>query len=338
MAAAAGRDLVFHPAGPDAALRAALEDLQAGRWMAMRALLAETGTDWAVRTARTQVLGAAAARSNVLGAWRAEEPGSADLGVMQARVSVEHALLAHRKQDRNEAAITQRAREACWAAGRRLPNDPVPWVCLLALAQADERQQRPEHYLPAPEPMLSPGPWGLLGEADHRDPFNREAFHRMLRFSLARAAGSPGEAVDFARYVGSVAPEGSPLLVLPLYAYVERYREMRDSGRLSPLLRGQWAADHVRHHADRALHGWFEQPATGPRAPLDLNHLAHALWAGDRFEAAHRVFSQIGPYATHLPWAHVADSPEQAEEEFRWARNQCRLAGPDARGRPGHKF
>ena len=333
MATDSGPDLVFHPAGPDAALRVALEDLHAGRWMATRTLLAETGTDWAARTSRTQVLGAVAARSNVLSAWRAEEPGNGDLAVMRARVAVEHALVARRQRDRNAPSIEQRAREACWAAGSQLPNDPVPWVCLLALAQADERQERPEHCHPAPEPMLPAGPWGLLGEADRRDSFNREAFHRMLRFWLARAGGSPGEAIDFARYVGSVAPDGSPLLVLPLYAYVERYREMRDGGRLSPLMRGQWTGDHVTHHIDRALHGWFDHPSAGQCTPLDLNHLAHALWAGNRFDDAHRVFSQIGPYATRLPWASVADSPDHAEEEFRWARSQSRSAG-QSRGRP----
>jgi hypothetical protein len=325
-----GRDdarLVYHPAGRDTALRAALEDLRAGRWMSMRDLLKATGTDWGLRTARSQVLATAAARSDVLQVWQAEEPRGADVPVMQARVAVERVLLAHRQGRGDAPALARAARAACLRAGQSIPADPVPWVCLLALAQVDERQLLPEHRLPAPEQMLPPGPWGLLGEAHQRDPFNREAFHRMLKFWLTRSAGSHGDAIDFVRAAVSWAPRGSALMVLPLYAYVEQYRRQRDRDQLDPLTRRQWIRDHIAMDVDRALTMWFDQPGHAPRAPLDLNHLAHGLWAGGRLADAGRVFDAIGPYATTAPWAHVADDPSAAEREFAWARSQCRNSG-----------
>lgn len=46
---------VYHPAGHDNELRAAVQDLRTGRWLSMRNLLAET-LDWTMWTQRTQVL------------------------------------------------------------------------------------------------------------------------------------------------------------------------------------------------------------------------------------------------------------------------------------------
>ncbi|MEY9846141.1 hypothetical protein ABH940_003226 [Streptacidiphilus sp. BW17] len=325
---------VYHPAGRDDALRAALEDLQAGRWMATRELLSETGTNWGLRSARSQILAAAAVRSDVLGAWLMEEPESANAVVMQARVAVERALRAHRHGRAQTGSLEQRAREWCWRAAQLAPQDPVPWVCLLALAQVDEQQARPEHYAASPERLLPPGPWGLLGEAHRLDPCNREAFHRMLRFWLSRPGGSVGASIDFVRWVVSWAPVGSALLVLPLHAYAEHFRRQRERVPADPLLRRLWTRDHIARDAERALHLWFDETTSQPRLALDLNHLAHALSAAHRPQDAARVFDAIGPYATRLPWAHMADDPALAEREFAWARSQAWAAVAASGGRP----
>ncbi len=89
--------LVYHPAGHDDDLRVALVELQAGRWRQARELLWQTGTHWALRTARTQLLAVAAARSDVVDVWLAEEPDSYDAQLMAVRVAVERALRAHRQ-------------------------------------------------------------------------------------------------------------------------------------------------------------------------------------------------------------------------------------------------
>lgn len=97
--------VVFHPAGLDEELRTVVEEVQAGRWMAMRDLLARSGPTSGLRTARTQVLAAVAAGSDVVETWCGEEPQSPDALVMRARVAVERALRASRQHG---------AWAACW--------------------------------------------------------------------------------------------------------------------------------------------------------------------------------------------------------------------------------
>lgn len=316
---------VYHPAGLDDELRTALEELEAGRWLGMRNLLARTGAHWGLRTARTQVLAAAAARSTVIQEWESEEPGSVDVAVMRARVLVERALRADRLQAPGTWQVAQEARAACEAAAHCAPADPVPWVCMLAVAQLDPRQALEENrWLPA-EPTLPPGPWRLLHGADERDLHNREAYHRLLAFLYVRQGGSLGEAVDYGRWVGSWAPEGTALRVLPLYVYARSYWYRRQRGD-DLLARQEWTKEHILRDTMRALRGWFDYPVpklSGTWSVLDLSHLAHALWAAHHFQDAARVFDAMGPYATHLPWRYVSDVPDKWPEEFVRARTQC---------------
>jgi hypothetical protein len=307
---------VYSPAGFDYELRGALEELKAGRWMAMRTLLERTGTSWGLRTARSQVLGVVAAGSQVVEAWLRESPDSADAQVMLGRVSVERAVRARRERHPSADELEKTARQECYAAAEKAPADPVPWVSLLALARLDERQERGEHRERAVEPMLPLGPWGLLYRVYERDRYNREAHHRMLHFLHARSAGDSAtraSAVDFVRWVSSWAPAGSALLALPLYAYVEQYRRLPAEARTGPLLRQHWARDPVAVDASTALHGWFDHTDPTSQSVLDLNHLAHALWAGGRPADAARVFAALGPYFTQQPWLHVAEDPERPE-------------------------
>ncbi|MGW2326995.1 hypothetical protein ACWC5C_14650 [Streptomyces sp. NPDC001700] len=324
---------VYHPAGYDSGLRSALQDVRTGRWIAMRDLLAGTPT-WAQWTQRTQVLAAVAAGSNVVEAWRAEEPRCVAALVMHTRVAVERAVRAHREGHQRTRELWREAWESCQLATHNSPADPVPWVCLLALAQLDKEQRRPEHRTNPPGPLLFPGPWGLLAEADRRDPHNREAYHRMLQFVYARrAGGSLAEAVNFVQWVVSGAPKGSPLHVLPLYVHVERYREERGYEKALDL---HWATEDAARDADKALRLWFDHADRETSSLLDLNHLAHALWGALQFPEAARVFEMLGPYFTPLPWAYRtpdANDRAQAEDMFLRARVRC-LAG--ARGdRPG---
>lgn len=319
--------VVFHPAGLDEELRPVVEDVQAGRWMAMRDLLAQSGSAVGLRTARTQVLAAVAAGSDVVATWCREEPQSLDAVVMRARVAVERALRASRQHGAWAGVLAAEAREVCWSAARASPADSVPWVCLIALAQLDQPLAVREHRAGPPYgSFLPPGPWGLLAEAYQRDPVGREAHVRMLQFWLSRPR--PLEAVwHFVQWAESWAPVGSPLLVLPLHAHVEHYRLLQAARRLRTGHKGQWRLDEsVVRRTDRAWSHWFEAEALEPRSAVDLNVLAHALWAGGRRAEAARVFEAIGPYAGRMPWAHVAADPGRAELEFVQARAQCRKA------------
>ncbi|QKW53359.1 hypothetical protein [Streptomyces buecherae] len=323
---------VYHPAGHDSGLRNAIQDVRTGRWVAMRDLLAST-PDWGLWTQRTQVLAATAAGSDVVRAWRSEEPDNVAALVMHTRVLVERAVRAHRAGHRHTRELWQEAWEACQLTAHNAPADPVPWVCLVALAQLDEGQRLAEHRTHPPEPMLFPGPWGLLTEAHRRDPYNREAYHRMLQFVHARrGGGSLSEAVNFARWASSRAPVGPAVHALPLYVQVERYREERGHQQALDL---HWTTDEALRDADHALHYWFAHTPPERCSLLDLNYLAHALWAALRFTEAAPVFAALGPYYTPMPWAsrgQGAGGPDAAEEVFLRARSRClaaaRRSGP----------
>jgi hypothetical protein len=319
----------YHPAGHDTGLRDALQELRAGHWLAMRMLLHDT-PDWPLWTQRTQVLATAAAGTDVVQMWLYEEPRSVAAVVMHARVVVERALRAHREHHRRTDELCREALDACHVAAHASPRDPVPWVCLLALAQLDEKQEWDDHHMAPPEPMLPTGPWGLLAEAHERDPYNREAYHRMLQCMYLRRPGDRmPEAVNYAQWAVSSAPAGSALHVLPLYVRVERYRR---SGGLDAALDLHWVAEDATREAEHALRDWFESAPAIHRSLLDLNHLAHALWGALRFHDAARVFEALGPFYTPLPWSHRTRAPGDpglALEVFLQARNRCLSATGD---------
>ncbi|MGW2539508.1 hypothetical protein ACWC5I_01195 [Kitasatospora sp. NPDC001574] len=314
----AGADqLVQHPAGHDGELRVAVEDLRAGRWMSTKSLLAATGKDWARRSSRTQVLGTVAARSDVLDRWMREEPGSAGLAVMRARAAVELAVAASRRiGERAAGRLESAARDAVAEAAAVEPDDPVPWLCLLTLAALDPAQRMPGHRHPAPDTMLPDGPWGLFWEAHQRDPFNREAHHRMFRYWLRMQRWS---ATDFVNFVLPHVPAGSPLAVLPLYLSVEQYRneQRRDAARR------QWTREPHLPRVLRAYESWRSAPDPAGWPVVDLSHLAHALWAGVQMEKAVEVFEALAPFASHQPWSSVADSPDRGEDFLLTARLQA---------------
>ncbi|MFE9407456.1 hypothetical protein ACFYN0_01435 [Streptomyces sp. NPDC006704] len=330
---------VYHPAGADGELRSALTALKVGRWMAMRDLLAETGANWPLRSFRTQVLGIRAAGSDVTEAWLAEEPDSYDAHVMLARVSAERALRSHHQRHAAAQDLEERARRAALTAAGRERRDPVPWLCLLALAQIDERALRGEHRARAAEPMLPPGPWGLLHEVNQRDPGSREAYHRVVQFLLARRAPESAvlaDVVDFGRWVASWALEGSPLLLLPLYALAERCRRQSDQSR-TVTWRLRWAEEPAIGYTLRAFHSWFLRADPARCSVLDLNHLACALWAGHQLAQADAVFAAMAPYAAREPWASVHDygsQPRAAESLFLRARAESAAAAKRA---PDHR-
>ncbi|MFJ9815086.1 hypothetical protein ACIRU3_07400 [Streptomyces sp. NPDC101151] len=317
----------YDPAGHDGALRTALQDLRTGRWMAMRALLADT-TSWWQWTQRTQILAAAAAGTDVVRAWLAEEPHSVPAAVMHARVGVERALRAQRERHRRTHQLWIEAWDAAQSATRTAPQDPVPWVCLLALAQLDPEQRWDEHRTPPPDPLLPPGPWGLLAEAGRRDPANREAHHRMLQFLYAiDSSDRLAQAARYAQWAATSAPPGSALHVLPLYVRVERYRR---AGGHDAALDLHWVAEDATREGQRALHSWFGHAPRAEQSLLDLNHLAHALWGALRFTDAARLFDAIGPYFTPPPWMYRTPDRGRAVEVFLQARDRCRAAADDS--------
>ncbi|MFF0739778.1 hypothetical protein ACFYVL_05190 [Streptomyces sp. NPDC004111] len=323
---------VYHPAGHDAELRSVVQELRAGRWLAMRNLLHGTRT-WSAWTRRTQVLATVAAGTDTVRAWRAEEPRSVAVTAMHARVAVERATRAHREDHPQTSALWHEAWGACRIYAEEVPDDPVPWVCLLALSPLDRGQRMPEHRLPPPGPMLFPGPWGLLEQVAKRDPDNREAHQRMLQFVYARSPhGALPEAVNYSRWAASSAPPGSAAHTLPLYVRAERYRRERGQERALDL---HWVTDDAIRDALAALRDWFDFADLEDSSLLDLSHLAHALWGAHQFTDAARVFRALGPYYAPVPWTYRirddhGDLVQGAEELFLRARSRSLDAsGPE---------
>lgn len=330
MAAAHDMALIVDLAGRDDELRRALEDLRMNRHFAMRSVLMKSWRDWPLRTARSQVLAVGAGDGAAVAAWLDEEPRSADALMMWARVLTRQAVRAFR-QGKEEALLRRAAgvaRDACWAALRHSPGDPVPWVCLLDLAKLpiDERyldpflRQRSYQWGRAPEMGLFDGPWPLLHEVDQRDPGNREAYHRMREYADVRLSG--GLAVDFSRWVSGRAPYGSSLHVVPLYAFLAEYRRRHADGRGGAI--AFWSTAQVKHYARKACDEWFYATPVPQRSRLslvDLNHLAFVLVACGEIGAG-GVFEEIGQYATNAPWAQVSETlGRDWQSEFRRMRD-----------------
>lgn len=319
--------LIVDLAGRDDELRTALDDLPMGRWFAMRDLLLKTGSDWLLRTSRSQALAIGVGDGQAVAAWLKEEPLNADALMMWARVLTRQAT---RGMNQNKGLgllreIGRLARDACWKALRRSPEDPVPWVCLLDLAKLPfdaqpldpfYRQRAREWDQPPDAIGLFTGPWPLLAEVDRRDPGNREAYHRMLQYAEVRQGG--GWAVDFARWVTGRIPAGSHLHVLPLYSFVSTYQRHHGSGQSGAI--SFWTNGQVRHYACKARDDWFysvPRPARSRMSLLDLNHLAYVLVASGE-NGANLVFDEIGPYATSAPWAQISASLNRDwQAEFR---------------------
>lgn len=333
-----------NPAGRDTDLSAAVQDVHAGYWMQMRQVLARTG-DWPRWTSRTQVLGVVAAQTNVVELWLKEEPESLAARVMYARVATERVLQAHRghlahdsRQARDLEKLADRARQACHRAVEGNPHDAVPWICRLALAETDTTERYAEHHADPPphEYLLPRGPWGLLGEVHRRDPFNREAWHRMSQALQARPgpAGRQAVAVDFARWTVSFAPSDSPLLLLPLYARVQEHRERRDKGS-AVTLNLLWTREDTTRAITQAFEGWFRQCDPATSSQLDLNYLAYTLTRGGFPRWATEVFDAIGDFATPAPWQYDARHPkDQWRKAFEEDRHACLRSHPRHKGRP----
>jgi hypothetical protein len=315
---------IYHPAGGDVELRLAMDEVRASRWTVMRDLLADRGWDWATRTFFTHVLGAAAAGTNAVSAWLVEEPTNPDALVMAARVATARALRADQLGHRQRCEFVQRALAACEIAAQTYPQDPVPWVCRLALARITR-----EHSV-GPRDVGVPGPWHLLDEARIRDPYNREAHLRMLWALAPREHGRLGPMFDTARFLATRRGmwASSPVRALALYAWAEYYRRHRgETVRADLYVHQEWRGAEIRQDIALAYDAWLASGEGRGWLTVDHSHLAHALWASEQKAAAGAVFAAMGRHAAELPWAHVARG--DPHREFLLARAQS-LAAAEA--------
>ncbi|MGW8065669.1 hypothetical protein ACVV2G_26215 [Streptomyces ziwulingensis] len=292
---------VFDEALDDAELVTARAALAQGRWQPARSLLLHTGDDWDRRGHRVSVL----AKQPYCTAWAREwllaEPDSPDAPVLLAFAQVHRALRGKEKADR--------VRTVCRDAAALVPDDPTPWLGLLAL----------ERSLGTDDEVVR-----VFEAVRGRHPDHHHAHHLMVA-RLAERRGDDGpdplhEVYDFANWAAEQAPADSPLAVLPVVAHAERYRVLAAAG-LEPAVpdaSGHWTGRRARLVMKAAFDWWLEWEQDGhPRRLVDLNFLAHAKSCEGRGAEAAALFHRIGEHATPAPWSYPDRDPDRA---FRTAR------------------
>ncbi|MFD8390057.1 hypothetical protein ACFV2N_12870 [Streptomyces sp. NPDC059680] len=291
----------FDDAFDDAELRTARAAFTQGRRQAARSLLRHTGDDWDRRGHRLTVLAGEPYAVAWARDWLHAEPGSADAAALYALALVRRAL-----RDKEDPG---RAREACATAAALAPEDPTPWLGSLLLA----RTLGPEREV-----------FAAFAELRRRHPEHHHAHHLLLARLAERPAGGRAaedhEAYDLAELAAAEAPADSPLAVLPVVAYAERYRVLAATGLApaDPAASGHWSGPRARRILRSCFDWWLEwEHDEHPRRHIDLNHLAFALSCAGRPAEAAALFRRIGRHATRAPWSYARRDPRTA---FRTAR------------------
>ena len=307
--------LVWDPAGQDRRLASTTQELRVGRYTLAGELLADRQVPEDVRDYRYLVLAQIAASNGADTAWLAEQPDSPEGALLRLRANVIRALKAHRANHPRADELIGLAETLCLETAERFPQDPLPWIALLHLAPA-----APDN-VPGPPGLPIDGPWRTMDQLWRRDPWNREAHHRLLAAVGPKSGGSVSSVSGVAHWIASQAPAGSALLVLRLVAFIEAFRQQLERNNINKILLKyrNWSTAYAEQEIERCYTQWFA-PTGGNGALLpDLHYLAHALWAGLQWQPATHVFDAIGPYALTTPWS-LHGNPEQA---LVMARQQC---------------
>ncbi|MFI6929304.1 hypothetical protein [Streptomyces sp. NPDC050287] len=270
-------------------------------WTPAAELLRATGRDWDRRVHRISVL-AHTLPPVVTDRWVKDCPRDPDALVVRACARV-----AQVKEKTNWSDVWDVYGD-CRRAADAVPEDPTPWLAVLRLM-----------YSCGSPPHAAVPVWT---EAVNRDPWNRTAYHQMLRHLSPRGRGTLMQMIDFAERCTSQAPHGSPVALLSLAARVElvAYRTAHDTAG-SFAADGHWYEPQAAVEATTALTRWFHAD-TPPHAEAlaDLNLLAFALTRMKRTADAAPVFRRIGRHMTSHPWDLVPD----AARTFRYWQDRAR--------------
>ena len=306
----------FDPALGDLALAEARDALAQGDWVAARDVLAatrgyassDTGPSWDRRSHRVRVLAESVANSAWVERWQVLDPVNPDAALLRAQVEVIRVLRASgggasSSEDRAEAAAEALA--LCRHAAEMAPEDPTPWVVMLTLSRAVDRDHggtrgRGEF-------------WRRWQEMRARDGFNRDGHHEALTYLYPAWCGSHSEMYDFAYWLAGEAAPGSPLAILPLVAHAEAYRAalVGAPARAQPSPYIHWAMPHVGADVDRVLRSWLGLASVPhAQADIDRNYLLHAMVFSGRGDGdeARALFDALGSHAMRVPWSYTGDA------------------------------
>ncbi|OLZ74710.1 hypothetical protein AV521_03750 [Streptomyces sp. IMTB 2501] len=262
----------------------------------MSRLLEQDPGDWDRRTHRMDVLAGYLAGSHLSRAWVTREPRSADALVLHAWTQVAQARGQGRLED---SAGTV---DACLRAAELAPEDPTPWVALLAVARLERREQSQV--------------FGVWNEILVRDRWNREAYLSMLNYLSPEEAGSRVQILEFVDTLRARMPANAPCVGTELTAQILQYHAILGRGGFEALVaRNHWAQEMAAQALDRAAHTWSQAGfLRHAKALADLNLLAYALVAADRRGEARSVFEAVGGIVTAWPWRTGGDPVTEFEE------------------------
>ncbi|MGW4568287.1 hypothetical protein ACWEN3_40000 [Streptomyces sp. NPDC004561] len=264
-------------------------------------LLDQDAGDWDRRTHRMGVLADFLAESHLPRSWATREPRNTSALTLYAWAQVARA----RSLGRPEAATD--AAESCFRAAEVAPDDPTPWVALLAVARL-QRWEQPQAF-------------GVWNEVLSRDRWNREAYLSMLGYLSPEEGGSRIQVLDFVDALCARMPANAPCAATELTAQVLQYHSVLGRGGFEALVaRNHWSHAMAAQALDRVAHTWT-QPGflRHARAIADLNVLAYALMAADRRREAGAVFEGIGGFVTAWPWQNAGDPITEFEQAQRRA-------------------
>lgn len=212
----------WDPAGRDVRLAAACTDVRGGIIGAAREVLVETRErrQFGRRGYASALLGSLAAHGNLAALWLRDCPDDPDSLLLAARVAAAVATKALREESPSARVLVGRAHAAVRAAARAWPDDPTPWVILLGLRKYHRCGPLTASKGFSGEGLL--GPWAQLERSVYtRDPYNREASRQLLEYFSPRYGGTAEFMTAVANYLTRDCPNGSPLRLLPLVAYLE---------------------------------------------------------------------------------------------------------------------
>jgi len=255
-------------------------------------VLAEPGPDWDRRMHRLTVL-ARAADPAVAHSWQRRRTRLADPLLLEVWCRMVRARWQGEVADPAELA------GMCHRAADLAPDDPAPWIGLLAVART----------LRLPMAEVLP----VWREATARDAWSREAHLQMLGYLSPEECGSPAQVLDFVDSLRSAVPPDAPTAGVELVALVERHLRTVSGGGLSALMAsGQWSQPRASAALDEALDAWLlPGHLTHAAALADLNLLAYALVQANRTGQAAAVFPAIGGRVTPWPWGLDGDAVQQ---------------------------
>ncbi|MFF4595375.1 DUF4034 domain-containing protein [Amycolatopsis sp. NPDC001319] len=286
----------------------AQQALVTGGWQPAARLLSEIGTDWDRRTVLVRHLGEVVANDEIgLEHWRSEQPDDAGAAAVNAESLVQLAWQVRsglgaehvsREQFQKFFAILESAVPAVDEAAALAPEDPTPWVTMLAVARG--RQYDNDAFREVWQEVVA------------RDPLNLPAYGSALQYWCEKWFGSHELMWAFAEEGAAKHPK---LAWLPLVAAHEaEYRGVE----------GAWRNPLVAPAVDRLLPWLDGEGRDAPGTATSRAYAARALVELGRGEEAVEQFRELGVHADANLWAYSRKGPVVEFRKIRYLA--CHLA------------